>query len=60
DSLGESSVNIRVLFWVPSREFWTVRSEIIKEIKEALERAGIEIPFPHRVVLIRSGGDVSN
>ncbi|MCS7108393.1 MAG: mechanosensitive ion channel family protein [Sulfolobales archaeon] len=54
DSLGESSVNIRILFWVPSQEFWTIRREIIKEIKEALERSGVEIPFPQRVVWIQT------
>jgi len=55
DSLGESSVNINVLFWVPSQEFWTVRREIIKDVKKALEDAGIEIPFPQRVVWLRGG-----
>ncbi len=58
DSLGESSVNIKVLFWVPSQEFWTVRREIVREIKEALEAAGIEIPFPQRVVWLQTGEDV--
>lgn len=53
DSLGESSVNLKVLFWVPSQEFWTVRKEIIRDVKKALEEAGIEIPFPQRVVWLR-------
>lgn len=54
DSLGDSAVIIKVLLWVPSSEFWTVRREIIREIKEALEAEGIEIPFPQRVVWLRS------
>lgn len=55
DSLGDSAVIIKVLLWVPNSEFWTIRKEIIREIKEALEAGGIEIPFPQRVVWLRSG-----
>ena len=39
DSLGDSAVILKVLFWVPAQEYWTLRREIIKEFKEALERA---------------------
>jgi len=53
DSLADSSVNIKVMFWVPMQHYWTVRSDMIKEIKKALDRAGIEIPFPQRVVWLR-------
>ncbi len=55
DSLGESSVNLKVLFWLPAQEFWTVRREVIADLKKALESSGIEIPYPQRVVWIRSG-----
>jgi len=54
DSLGESSVNLKVLFWLPVQEFWTVRREVIADLKRALESSGIEIPYPQRVVWIRS------
>ncbi|MEM4570626.1 MAG: mechanosensitive ion channel family protein, partial [Desulfurococcaceae archaeon] len=53
DSLGDSSVNLRVLFWAPSQDFWTARSLIIKEVKKALEANGIEIPLPQRVVRLK-------
>jgi small-conductance mechanosensitive channel len=56
DSLGDSAIIIKVLFWVPSQEFWTVRREIIREVKEALEAVGIEIPYPQRVVWLRGSG----
>jgi len=55
DSLGESSVNLKVLFWLPAQEFWTVRREVIADLKNSLESSGIEIPYPQRVVWIRSG-----
>lgn len=53
DSLGESSINLKILFWTPSQEFWTVRRTVIRDIKKALESAGIEIPYPQRVVWLR-------
>ena len=52
DSLGDSSVNIRVFVWAPSRVWWSVRTEMLWAIKKALEEAGIEIPFPQRGVTI--------
>ena len=58
DSLGDSSVNIRVFVWAPSRVWWSVRTEMLWAIKKALEEAGIEIPFPQRVVTIAPGARV--
>lgn len=55
DSLSDYAVKIKILFWVPSQEFWTIRREILREIKEALEANGIEIPFPQRVVWLQKG-----
>ncbi|MEM3103163.1 MAG: mechanosensitive ion channel family protein [Candidatus Nitrosocaldus sp.] len=43
--LGSSSVNINVWCWVPTQEFFNVRGELVKKIKEALDANGIEIPF---------------
>ncbi|MCX8185448.1 MAG: mechanosensitive ion channel family protein [Sulfolobales archaeon] len=55
DSLGESSVSLRVMFWVPTQEFWTARGTILRDIKIALESEGVEIPYPQRVVWIKKG-----
>ncbi|MEM3927054.1 MAG: mechanosensitive ion channel family protein [Desulfurococcaceae archaeon] len=54
DTLGESSVNLKIMFWVPSQYFLKVRSNIIGILKEKLENAGIEIPFPQRIVWLRT------
>jgi len=43
--LGNSGAEVSVWCWVPSREFFNVRTEILKSIKEALDSNGIEIPF---------------
>lgn len=56
DTLGESSVNLRVFIWAPSRVWWSVRTEMLWAIKKALEESGIDLPFPHRVVTIEDGG----
>jgi len=50
DRLGESSVNIMVMVWVPTGEWFTVRTELLLQIKTALEGAGIEIPLPQHVL----------
>ncbi|MEM4005091.1 MAG: mechanosensitive ion channel family protein, partial [Desulfurococcaceae archaeon] len=54
DNLGDSAVVLKILFWLPSKEYWTIRREIIREIKEALEKEGIEIPYPQRVLWVKS------
>jgi small conductance mechanosensitive channel len=48
--LGDSSVNLVVRPWVNRADYWTVRFDLIQGIKNALDAAGIEIPFPQRVV----------
>lgn len=48
--LADSSVNINVWVWVPSTEWFPVRTQIMLQLKELLDRAGIQIPFPHRTI----------
>ena len=48
--LADSSVNLRVKAWVPSHRYMEVRMRIVQKVKEELDRVGIEIPFPQRVV----------
>jgi len=54
DELGDSSVNLRVWVWVPAQKWIEARYILLQRIKEYLDRAGIEIPFPQRVVWLRS------
>lgn len=58
DSLADSGVIIRVFIWAPSRVWWSVRTEMLWTIKKALEEAGIEIPYPQRVVTIAPGARI--
>ena len=48
--LGESGVLLKVRIWAPSRVWWDVRTELLQTIKETLDREGIKIPFPQRVI----------
>jgi len=44
--LGDSSVNLVVRPWVKSELYWNVRFQLMEAIKNGLDDAGIEIPFP--------------
>ena len=52
--LGDSSVNLVVRPWVKKEDYWAVRFDITRKIKEAYDANGIEIPFPQRVVHMAS------
>jgi small-conductance mechanosensitive channel len=51
--LAPSSVNFTVYFWVNSaqKEALRIGDEVVTGIKYALDRAGIDMPYPHSVVL---------
>ena len=49
-NLGESSVDILVRPWVNTSDYWTTKWELTKQIKEALDKNNIIIPFPQRDV----------
>ena len=48
--LADSSVNFVVRPWVNRGDYWTVRFDLTRKIKETFDANGIEIPFPQRVV----------
>ncbi|MFD2892565.1 mechanosensitive ion channel family protein [Flavobacterium chuncheonense] len=47
--LADSSVNFAVRPWVKSEDYWEVYFGITENVKQALDAAGIEIPYPHQV-----------
>lgn len=53
--LADSSVNFAVRPWCNSDDYWAVYFEITESSKEALDAAGIEIPYPHRVNITKKG-----
>ncbi|GGQ21902.1 mechanosensitive ion channel family protein [Shewanella litoralis] len=44
--LADSSINFVVRPWVSTGDYWPVRFELLEQIKNALDAAEIEIPFP--------------
>ncbi|MGY5150179.1 MAG: mechanosensitive ion channel family protein [Candidatus Nitrosopumilus sp. bin_68KS] len=48
--LADSSVNIEILVWHPRDDWDQVGPHLLKVAKKALDNAGIEIPFPQRVI----------
>lgn len=49
---ADSSVVIRCRFKVQPLEQWNVRREMLKRLKTAFDGEGIEIPFPHRKLIL--------
>ncbi|WP_179316294.1 mechanosensitive ion channel family protein [Winogradskyella undariae] len=47
--LADSSINFVVRPWCKTEDYWTVYFEVTESVKEALDAAGIEIPYPHQV-----------
>lgn len=47
--LGDSSINFFTRGWVKKEDYWTVKFDVMEQTKEALDAAGIDIPYPHRV-----------
>ena len=51
--LADSSVNFAVRPYCKPEDYWTVYFETYEGCKAALDAAGIEIPFPHRVTIAK-------
>ena len=48
--LGDSSVNFVVRPWCKREDYWPLRFDLMRNLKEQLEAAGCSIPFPQRDV----------
>ncbi len=47
---GDSSINIQFSVWASRSHYLDVRNGLQERVKEAFDREGIEIPFPHRTL----------
>lgn len=54
-ALGESSVDFAVRPAVKAEDYWDVYFATLENAKEALDAAGIEIPYPHSVEIQKEG-----
>ncbi|MDP4611508.1 MAG: mechanosensitive ion channel [Opitutales bacterium] len=49
-NLGDSSVDFVVRPWVNAADYWAVKFDFTKAVKEAFDAQGISIPYPQRDV----------
>jgi small conductance mechanosensitive channel len=48
-ALGDSAVTVTLRAWANLPDYWDTRFDMIKQVKEALDAAGLSIPYPHQV-----------
>lgn len=48
-NLGSSSVDLTARLWCAATDYWDLKFEITKAVKEAFDENGISIPYPHSV-----------
>ena len=48
-ALADSSINFATRPWCKTEDYWNVYFDVTEQVKEALDAAGIEIPYPHTV-----------
>ncbi|WP_411766728.1 mechanosensitive ion channel family protein [Winogradskyella sp. A3E31] len=47
--LADSSINFFTRVWANTPDYWAVKFDLMEQTKEALDEAGIDIPYPHQV-----------
>ena len=51
NNLGDSSVDFLVRFWCNSDDYFQYQADMKRQVKEALDQAGVPIPFPTRTIV---------
>jgi len=54
--LGDSSVDLVVRPWCARTDYWPLRFDLTRALKERLEAAGCSIPYPRRDVHVHTVG----
>ncbi|MCR8548420.1 mechanosensitive ion channel [Salipiger sp. P9] len=60
NNLGDSSVDFLVRVWVDSGDLFQFQADMKRQVKEALDAAGVAIPFPTRTLHIEKGSAVES
>ncbi|MEO0817123.1 MAG: mechanosensitive ion channel domain-containing protein [Pseudomonadota bacterium] len=50
-NLGASSVDITTRSWVQAADYWDVKFDVLKQVKEQFDAQGISIPYPHTTMV---------
>ncbi|WP_420819928.1 mechanosensitive ion channel family protein [Ruegeria marisrubri] len=48
-NLGDSSVDVTARLWCATDDYWDLKFQLTKAVKEAFDKQGISIPYPHTV-----------
>lgn len=54
-NLGDSSVDMTARLWCDAADYWELKFDLTKTVKEAFDAAGISIPYPHSVEIHKEG-----
>lgn len=54
-NLGDSSVDLTARLWCDAADYWDVKFDMTKSVKEAFDADGISIPYPHSVEIQKEG-----
>jgi small conductance mechanosensitive channel len=46
-------VDIQMRVWCKPEHYWDVMFDLTKSVKEAFDKGGISIPYPHGVEILR-------
>lgn len=52
ENLGDSAVMVTCRVWIKTPDWWVTTRDLVKEAKQAFDKAGISIPYPQRDVHI--------
>ena len=47
---SDSSIIVRLRLYAKTKDWYNLYTDLMKKLKPALDNAGIEIPYPHRVI----------
>ncbi len=56
DKMNEWSVDLIARFWSQNADYWDLRWDITRKIKEGLDAGGIMIPYPTQLGIVRTEG----
>ncbi|MBE1285629.1 MAG: mechanosensitive ion channel [Rhodobacteraceae bacterium] len=54
-NLGDSSVDLTARLWCQAADYWDLKFEMTKAVKEAFDAKGVSIPYPHTVEIQKKG-----
>jgi small conductance mechanosensitive channel len=54
-NLGDSSVDLTARIWCNAADYWELKFQLTKAVKEAFDAKGISIPYPHAVEIQKKG-----